>query len=629
MGALSADTTLRTETWILERVEKADHLRVPDPGVPEEVLLAVESSIETGFLGAEFVGLAVYAWVLITAGMLLVWKVTHYTRRQRRVRVSAVVFLGAVVVLQSSRTDVQPTFYADDPLTVDPDTLLFAMPQERPLSESFSLLINVFGFVDAADGPAVNVSTTGRVPNSSWFTDRELWTAPERLLRGPNRGTGPDTSKAWNVVSLERDGKSIGMEIVDRLGDRYFLKMDPAGAPEVSTGAEIVSTKFLYALGYHVPENYLVRFRPEILVPQGETVTSARIERLLQFAYRYGDGTVRAMASKHVDGEPVGPFRLHGTRPDDANDIFPHELRRELRGLRVIAAWLNHTDVRSENTLDAAISADGGSYLRHYLLDFGTTLGGSPDGAQRRWAGHEYWLQPLATMRRVLTLGWVDANWETIEYPEIRGVGRFEADHFDPSEWVPFQPNAAFRRMDRDDAFWAAERIGRFTDETIRAVVQSGDYSDPRAVDYIADVLSDRRDQIIDEYLLHGGGLADFRIEGDSVVFDDLLHAFGRADRIPVREATWLAASDQNGGFTPVTTETVSGPSVGIPDAGNGLLRLDLHTHGHGRTRVYIRGAAGSRRQVGLERCSDDAACSAIAEGQAAREDVFAGGYEE
>lgn len=86
-------------------------------------------------------------------------------------------------------------------------------------------------------------------------------------------------------------------------------------------------------------------------------------------------GTYRAVASKFRGGVPKGPFSYHGVRDDDPNDIIPHEHRRDLRGLRVFGAWLHHNDIRRINSLDMYITENGRRFLRHYLIDFGATLG--------------------------------------------------------------------------------------------------------------------------------------------------------------------------------------------------------------------------------------------------------------
>ncbi|MDP7471952.1 MAG: hypothetical protein QGI02_06330 [Vicinamibacterales bacterium] len=81
------------------------------------------------------------------------------------------------------------------------------------------------------------------------------------------------------------------------------------------------------------------------------------------------NGLFRVTASKYLPGLPIGPFRYFGTRSDDPNDIVPHEHRRELRGLRVFAAWLNHDDTRAHNTQDAWVEEDGRHYIRHYMMN--------------------------------------------------------------------------------------------------------------------------------------------------------------------------------------------------------------------------------------------------------------------
>ena len=103
------------------------------------------------------------------------------------------------------------------------------------------------------------------------------------------------------------------------------------------------------------------------------------VQHWLKHQPRQADGTIRVLASRWVPGKVVGSFRFTGTRPDDPNDIYPHERRRELRGLRVFAAWLNHDDARSINSIDSYVEDDGRRYIRHYLQDFGSTLGSGID----------------------------------------------------------------------------------------------------------------------------------------------------------------------------------------------------------------------------------------------------------
>jgi hypothetical protein len=89
-----------------------------------------------------------------------------------------------------------------------------------------------------------------------------------------------------------------------------------------------------------------------------------------------------------------------------------------------------------------------------------------------------------------------------IDYPDVPpSVGRFEAQSFDPVRWRPEYPNPAFDNMRADDAFWAARIVARFSDEAIRAIVRSGQYSDAAAVEVLTDALIKRRERIKEVWL--------------------------------------------------------------------------------------------------------------------------------
>src|SRR4029077_4327891 len=125
------------------------------------------------------------------------------------------------------------------------------------------------------------------------------------------------------------------------------------------------------------------------------------------------------------------------------NDIFAHENRRELRGLRVFSAWLNHDDSRAINSLDMLVRDGDRSYVKHHLIDFGSTLGSGSTGAQKARAGWEYLWEPAPAFERIFTFGLWDRKWDRVPYPDFASIGRIEADQFEPEAWKPEYPNPA------------------------------------------------------------------------------------------------------------------------------------------------------------------------------------------
>lgn len=439
--------------------------------------------------------------------------------------------LAAAVAVTTVLHANGPKFYRDDPIWVDPETQDASDVRPVDISQQYDFVENTFlNAGDRTDRRAMNINTVGEVPDSSWFTNRigrARWTT-ERIVRGPNQGTGPAPGP-WKVVGAKTEGITPGMTIRDSAGDTYFIKFDPPTNPEMASGAEVISTKFFYAFGYHTPENYLARIRPEDLVIDPSTqledqdgrqrpMDERDLDDLLEKAARHPDGTYRVIASKALDGRPVGHFRYYGTRSDDPNDIFPHEHRRELRGLSVFAAWLNHDDSRSINTLDVLVREANRSIVRHYLLDFGSTLGSGSTQAQTTRAGNEYIWEARPTFITMLTLGLYVRPWARIPYPDIPAVGRIEATYFRPEDWKPEYPNPAFLNARPEDRFWAARIIAQLTDDDIRGVVATARFSDRRATEYLTDTILSRKAKVLMTWLNATNPLVDFALWPDGTL---------------------------------------------------------------------------------------------------------------
>src|SRR5262249_12935633 len=224
------------------------------------------------------------------------------------------------------------------------------------------------------------------------------------------------------------------------------------------------------------------------------------ISRILERAARNPDGTYRASAGRLLPGKVLGSFRYAGTRSDDPNDLVPHELRRELRAIRVFGAWTNLVDWKAGNTLDVLVEEGSRSVIKHYLQDVGSSFGMANN--LHEWdMGWEHYYDGPAAKRRFLTYGFGLSPWQTVPYASYPSVGNFEGDAFDPTTWKPQTPVLPYIEMRADDAFWAARRVMAFSDELIRAAVHTGQYSDAAAEQHMASVIIKRRDAVGRAYL--------------------------------------------------------------------------------------------------------------------------------
>jgi hypothetical protein len=437
--------------------------------------------------------------------------ITRALRRVRWLAVAALV-LGPI----ASPRAAGPRFFPDDPIEVDNDRALDAggaAPIET--GNYYDFAHNTFGSPgQRADITALNINTVGEVPDSSWFTNR-IGRAPmsiEDIVRGPDRFPTLNID-GWPIVRDKGTGLQPGYRVLDPSGHLYQIEFDPASNEEMATGAEIIGTAFYHAFGYNVVDVYIVEVDPAKLVISPEAtirdlrgrrrqMTRTDVDEILNGAARQPNGRYRALASRFADGRPLGNFSYAGVRPDDPNDIFLHEHRRELRANRVFGAWLNHDDSRGVNSLDMLEGPEGRRYIKHYMFDFGSILGSGTAFAQVPRGGNEYIADMKEGFKTLATLGLYVRPWMLVDYPNVPdSVGRFESEFFDPEAWKPEYPNPAFENLQPDDAFWAARIIAQFSDGVIHAVVEKARYSDQQATDYITRTLIERRAKVLRTWL--------------------------------------------------------------------------------------------------------------------------------
>jgi hypothetical protein len=456
-------------------------------------------------------------------------------------------------------------FYPDDPLLKNPKPLPVGKIAHHGINEYYDFFQEtLFDPVKQEKKshnptPSEAVNTLGEVPDSSWFTNRIGSRAmpPAELVRGPGDSHAPSMSAPWIVVSGKNEGITPGLVIRDAAGRKYFLKFDPKSNPEMASAADVIGCKFFYALGYNTPENYIVTFTRRQLALGNESryrdalgherqMAERDVEDVLVKVPRDREGRYRGLASLAIPGEIVGPFEYYGTRGDDPNDIVDHQNRRDLRGLYVFAAWLNHTDTKSINSLDSVVEEGGTRFVKHFLIDFGAILGSDSFEAKSPRAGNVYLYDFKPAAWQFLSLGLYVPAWMRADYPHLPEVGHLEYDTFDPEHWRNNYPNPAFELRTPGDTFWAAKKVMAFTDEAIRALVGTGQYSDPRATEWVTRCLIERRNRIGRAFFDDVLPLDGFAVRNGRLTFEDLAvkYGFHGARKYSV---TWSEFDNQTG----------------------------------------------------------------------------------
>jgi hypothetical protein len=474
--------------------------------------------------------------------------------------------IGLFTVAVATPEPTRARFYDDDPILVEPETQDASGVTPWSIDLFYDLLLNQFTRPGIPPGTrSQNINTIDEVPDSSWFTNRIL-TKPlsiEEIVRGPLTGSGPAPGQL-TVIRAKSEGAAPGFTVRDSAGATWFLAFDPKSNPEASSAAAVIAMRIFWALGYHQAEYYISELSREQLQvskdakfhpPSGKirSMTIRDIEPVLARAARNANGSYRVLAGRLLPGKILGGFKYYGTRPDDPNDIVPHEQRRELRALQVFGAWTNLVDVKALNTMDTLITDNGRSRVRHYLLDVGSTFGMGANAA-REWAeGYEHLFDQDKALKRLVTFGFYFQPWQTVDYEENRSIGRFEGDQFDPLAWKTRVPAAALLQVRDDDTFWAARRVMSFTDDMIRALVKTGKYSDPAAEKLLAEVLIKRRDKIGQVYFTRINPLVNFSLDSSGVLrFENVAVHAGIVKTHPAYRATWFLFDNAAGSTTPL-----------------------------------------------------------------------------
>ena len=479
-------------------------------------------------------------------------------------------------------------------------------------------------------GEAANATSLDEVANSAWFENR----SGGKPLSDDLGGCKPEdilpvdvADGAWLIDQLD-DKRANEFRVAVPGKGLYVLEADERGTPERASAAAVIGAALYNAVGFNTPcEQIALVRRRQFAIKPGLTVLdaagirgpfdAAALGAVLASSTQVGPLT-RMLATKRLPGLPLGSFSYAGLREDDPNDVIAHERRRELRGSRLLAAWLNHWDARDLTTMDVWLATEATrersspGYVRHYIVGMRDVLGGHTDVPELTpRLGHEPIVSIPGIFLDFFSAGMIERPWDRARATPGRDkFGTFSARDFDPAKWRGTYPNPAMLRMTERDAAWMARIIARFTASDVRALVAAGRFSDPGDAEHITRILTQRQHRILARYLTRLSPIADVHVvDGNQICALDLARSSGVLRTSQFRYQVVQRAAGRRIQLAPTTTpagDVCFRPRPVAPhdapddaktriavfevDNGTGAGPLQIHTYDLGARGYFIAG---------------------------------------
>jgi len=169
-----------------------------------------------------------------------------------------------------------------------------------------------------------------------------------------------------------------------------------------------------------------------------------------------------------------------------------------------------------------------------------------------------------------------------------------------------------------DDAFWAAQRVGAFSDEMIRAAIHTGEFSDAAAEKALGDIMIQRRNKILRIYLPAVNPIVSPRLDANGqLTFHNAAVSADVARPPQTYRASWFEFDNATGNTRSVsttssTTTTIEAPN-GLPRTVGSFVAVDISADSsefqtwRKPVRAYFRRDPNEWKLVGFERIPEEA----------------------